>query len=255
MLKQIKVISLACLLGSGASAQQAPEIKDLYDAAIIIEQQVTLGAVLVLAATDYANASNIIADESFNQAHVTAAQLTSYNDTVDVVAAMDFSAAENASELFTAEYDSAMIMLGMSVDELSAASASVMAASVIASKALVADTRPESLALQNYLKDIDITEEMRVDYNNALDAVGKWTQLSGAYLAASNNTSLTSSIDNYAHSNNIVVGNYTAVEYNYSKDEYLITWSGEGTGWTQYTISNQKTADDLYDFASAYTQE
>ena len=255
MLKQIKVISLACLLGSGASAQQAPEIKDLYDAAIIIEQQVTLGAVLVLAATDYANASNIIADESFNQAHVSAEQLTSYNDAVDVVAAMDFSAAENASELFTAEYDSAMIMLGMSVDELSAASANVMAASVIASKALVADTRPESLALQNYLKDIDITEEMRVDYNNALDAVGKWTQLSGAYLAASNNTSLTSSIDNYAHSNNIVVGNYTSVEYDYSKDEYLITWSGEGTGWTQYTISNQKTADDLYDFASAYTQE
>jgi hypothetical protein len=255
MLKQTKIISLACLLGSGASAQQAPEIKDLYDAASVIEAQVTLGAILTLAATDYANEGNIIADAAFEQAHVTSTQLTTYNDAVDVVAAMDFSAAENASDLFKAEYDSAMIMLGMSVDDLTAASATLMAASVIASKALTADTRPESLALQNYLSNIEITEEDRLDYNNALDTVGVWTQLSGAYLTASNNESLTTSIDNYASTNSIVVGNYSSVEYNFVKDEYLITWEGEGTGWTQYTASNQVSAVDLYDYASAYTQE
>jgi len=82
-----------------------------------------------------------------------------------------------------------------------------------------------------------------------------WTQLSGAYLTASNNESLTTSIDNYASTNNIVVGNYSSVEYDFVKDEYLITWEGEGTGWTQYTASNQVSAVDLYDYASAYTQE
>ena len=255
MLKQTKIISLACLLGSGVNAQQAPEIKDLYDAASVIEAQVTLGAILTLAATDYANEGNIIADAAFEQAHVTSTQLTTYNDTVDVVAAMDFSAAENASDLFKAEYDSAMIMLGMSVDDLTAASATLMAASVIANKALTADTRPESLALQNYLSNIEITEADRLEYNNALDTVGVWTQLSGAYLTASNNHSLTTSIDNYAATNNIVVGDYSSVEYDFGRDEYLITWEGEGTGWTQYTTSNQVSAVDLYDYASAYTQE
>ena len=53
--------------------------------------------------------------------------------------------------------------------------------------------------------------------------------------------------------NNIVIGEYTSVDFVFDTNEYIITWGdqGEGTGWTQYTASNNKTADELYDHAQS----
>jgi hypothetical protein len=50
-----------------------------------------------------------------------------------------------------------------------------------------------------------------------------------------------------------VIGEYTSVDFVFDTNEYIITWGGqgEGTGWTQYTASNSKTADELYDHAQS----
>ena len=57
-----------------------------------------------------------------------------------------------------------------------------------------------------------------------------------AFMAAANNTELTTSIDNYTASNNIMVGTYTAITYTQAVDEFVISWddSGYGTGWNGY---------------------
>ena len=221
------ITAALCLTGSGLQAQQTLEVQGLQEAASIIEQQVSLAAVLAYAA--------------------------SYQTSVDLVLAMDFSAAETASELFSAEYESAMLELGMSVDELSEASAALMSTSVIAEMAATADTRPEGLALQEVLSNIEITQEDVDTYNQALSAVSGMAQLSGAFFAASQNEALTSSIDTYANTNNISIGEYTSVSFEFDTNEYIITWGeqGEGTGWSQYTSSNNMSADELYDHAQS----
>ena len=119
MLKQLIPIGLLCLSVSEARAQQTLEVQDLQEAATIIHQQVQLAALLAYAATDIAGQGQIVANESLSEAIVTNGMLANYQASVDLVLAMDFSVATTASELFSAEYASAMLELGMSVDELS----------------------------------------------------------------------------------------------------------------------------------------
>ena len=176
--------------------------------------------------------------------------LHDYQASVALVLAMDFSEAETAAELFTSEYESAMLELGMSVDELADASAALMSTSVVAEMAATADTRPEGLALQTVLSNIEVTQADVDTYNQALSAVSGMAQLSGAFFAASQNAALTSSIDTYTNTNNISIGEYSSVSFEFDTNEYIITWGeqGEGTGWTQYTSGND-TSEDLYDHA------
>jgi hypothetical protein len=177
--------------------------------------------------------------------------LENYQASVDLVMAMDFSEAETASELFSAEYASAMLELGMSVDELAEASAAIMSVSIVAEMAATADTRPEGVALQEVLANTSVTQDQIDSYNTALGAVSSMAQVSGAFFAASQNAALTSSIDAYVQSNNITIGEYTSVDFVFDTNEYIITWGdqGEGTGWTQYTSDGNTTAEELYDHA------
>lgn len=254
MLKQLIPIGLLCLSVSEARAQQTLEVQDLQEAATIIHQQVQLAALLAYAATDIAGQGKIVANESLSEAIVTNGMVANYQASVDLVLAMDFSVATTASELFSAEYASAMLSLGMSVDELSEASAALMSTSVVAEMAATADTRPEGLALQEVLSNITITQENVDTYNQALSAVSGMAQISGAFFAASQNTALTNSIDTYVLDNNIAIGEYTAVSFVFDTNEYIIAWGtqGEGTGWTQYTTDGNTTAEQLYDHAQSY---
>jgi hypothetical protein len=72
-------------------------------------------------------------------------------------------------------------------------------------------------------------------------------------MAAANNSELTTSIDNYAANNNIMIGTYTSITYTQSVDEFVIAWddSGYGTGWNGYLTEDMKDADDVYG-AAAY---
>jgi len=248
MLKKLGTATLVCLSVSAAHGQQTTEVLELQEAATIIHQQVELAAIMSYAATDLAGQGYIVANESLAQAVVTHGMISDYNAAVDLVLAMDFSVAETASELFSAEYASAMLELGMSVDELADASAALMSTSVVAEMAMTADTRPEGLALQEVLSNITVTQADADAYNDALSAVSSMAQISGAFFAASQNVALTDSIDSYVAANNITIGEYTAVNFVFDTNEYLITWGGqgEGTGWTQYTNDTNMSADELY---------
>ena len=75
-------------------------------------------------------------------------------------------------------------------------------------------------------------------------------------MAAANNNSLTNSIDSYAAQNNIIIGNYSALTYTQSIDEFVITWDnyGNATGWNGYLTDEMKEADDVYGAATYIMQ-
>jgi len=141
------------------------------------------------------------------------------------------------------------------VDVLGDATSVLMTATSVAAIAEEADTKPEQVALQEMIAtdeySLDASEVD--DYNNAIDAVADYAQQAGAFMAAANNSELTTSIDNYAANNNIMIGTYTSITYTQSVDEFVIAWddSGYGTGWNGYLTEDMKDADDVYG-AAAY---
>jgi hypothetical protein len=211
---------------------------------------------LGIGAIGYAEVGGVIVDGALDGAKVTTAMLVAYEDARSKVMNHDYATAENANQLFIQEHTAAMNNLTAAVDILGDATTVLMTATSVADTAAEADTKPEQVALQEMIAtdeySLDASEV--ADYNNALDAVAEYAQQAGAFMAAANNTELTSSIDNYATSNNIMVGTYTAITYTQAVDEFVITWDGNGTGWNGYLTDDMKDADDVYG-AGAYIMQ
>jgi hypothetical protein len=133
-----------------------------------------------------------------------------------------------------------------------------MAAVNVMETAATADTSPEQEALQGLLAQDDYSiDQSEVDaYNQAVAQVENYAQQAGAFMAAANNTELTASIDSYATQNNFLVGNYTAITYTQSVDEFVINWDndGFGSGWQGYLEEDMKTAAEIY-AAGEYVEE
>jgi hypothetical protein len=106
----------------------------------------------------------------------------------------------NAEILFQDQHTTAMANLDTAVDQLVAATAVLMEVQAVANMAANADTVQEQMAVQAVLtnNDMSISAADVSSYNNALGAVQTYARDAGAFLAASRNVNMTSSVDNYA---------------------------------------------------------
>lgn len=224
----------------------------------VIDDRLELSINLGIGAVGYAEVGGVIVDGSLDGAKVTEAMLLAYQDAAAQVLAHDYETAQTANQMFIQEHNATMNDLTLAVDVLADATSVLMTATSVIEVAAQADTSPEQVALQNMIA----TDEYSIDaaeveaYNTALTNVEQLAQEAGAYLAAANNTALTSSIDSYTANNNIVVGTYSALTYTQSMDEFIIIWDqqGNGTGWKGYLTNDMKTAQDVYG-ASQYILE
>jgi hypothetical protein len=253
--------TLALLVnGSGLLAQEFNQtgdqkIQSLINTISIIDNRLQLSINLGIGAVGYAEVGGVIVDGALDGSKVTEAMLVAYENARDSVLTHDYATATNANQLFIQEHTAAMNSLVNAVDVLGDATSVLMTATSVAAIAEEADTKPEQVALQEMIAtdeySLDASEVD--DYNNAIDAVADYAQQAGAFMAAANNSELTTSIDNYAANNNIMIGTYTSITYTQSVDEFVIAWddSGYGTGWNGYLTEDMKDADDVYG-AAAY---
>ena len=264
-MKQLKKLTVAGTLavlvnGSGVLAEDFSQtgdqkIQSLINTISIIDNRLQLSINLGIGAVGYAEVGGVIVDGALDGSKVTEAMLVAYEDARDSVLAHDYATATNANQLFIQEHTAAMNSLVEAVDILGDATSVLMTATSVAEFAEEADTKPEQVALQEMIAtdeySLDASEVD--DYNNAIDAVADYAQQAGAFMAAANNSELTTSIDNYAANNNIMIGTYTSITYTQSVDEFVIAWddSGYGTGWNGYLTEDMKDADDVYG-AAAY---
>ena len=246
--------------GSGLLAQEFNQtgdqkIQSLINTISIIDNRLQLSINLGIGAVGYAEVGGVIVDGALDGSKVTEAMLVAYENARDSVLTHDYATATNANQLFIQEHTAAMNSLVNAVDVLGDATSVLMTATSVAAIAEEADTKPEQVALQEMIAtdeySLDASEVD--DYNNAIDAVADYAQQAGAFMAAANNSELTTSIDNYAANNNIMIGTYTSITYTQSVDEFVIAWddSGYGTGWNGYLTEDMKDADDVYG-AAAY---
>ena len=250
-------LSLALVTASvAANAQDGSTMtgQEKIDALLVsigdINARIELNGYNTVGAVGYATIGGVIEDDAMSEGLITEQELNSYLQAKDLVLEHDYAVAQTAEQLFTQEYAGAMVNLNLAVDTLTDATSVIMSAVAVAEVASVADTKPEQAALQDMLStdEFSITGEEVAQYNDAVVAVEGYAQQAGAFMAAANNTELTSSIDSYAAQGNFVVGSYTAITYTQSVDEFVITWAdaGFGTGWSGYLSNDMKSAGEIY---------
>lgn len=203
---------------------------------------------LSLGATYYATHGGVIIDGGLDAAQITQQMMDDYNAAITAVINAEYATAQT---VFMDAHEAAMVNLNASIDQLVNATTVLSSVGAVAEMAAAADTTQEQVALQNVLASdpgLQVTQVEVDNFNQSLDAVGSYAREAGAFLAAANNTSLTSAVDNFAATNGVAVGAYTAITFHQTMDQYIITWANDGfaAGWQGYNTGNIKDAADIY---------
>jgi hypothetical protein len=239
---------LALLLATPSAALADQTISQLEATAQAIQSQLQLSNTLSLGATYYATTGGVIEAGALDTAQITQQMMDDYNAAIDAVVNSTYATAQT---IFMDAHNAAMSNLNTSVDQLVSATTVLSSVGAVAEMAATADTTQEQVALQNVLVSdpgLQVTQVEVDNFNQSLDAVGSYAREAGAFLAAANNSSLTSAVDSFAASNNVAVGAYTAITFHQTIDQYIITWgdSGFAAGWSGYNTDNMIGAQDLY---------
>ncbi len=218
--------------------------------------QVNLSRTLMVGSTYYAGVGGIAPDGSVTQAQLTATMVSAYNDAYQTVLDTSYY---NTQMLLEDQADVAMENLDTAVDALVAATATFATVGAVAEMAADASTGTvdDQLEAQAALEatDMTITEADVQEFNTAVADVEKYAQEAAGFLAASRNTGITDTADNWAASNNVSVASYTAVTYDATTDLLFMEFANQtytSISFQNYLVNDFKTADDIYNTGIAY---
>lgn len=244
-----KTAALFCLSVSAAHAD--PAITDLQWSAQMILNQLSIAQNLTAGAAYNAEQGNVIEPGVMQTAAITEQMRLDYNSDIQGVIDATYY---NAEILFQDQYAATMVNLDSAVDNLVAATAVLMEVQVVANMAANADTVQEQLAFQAVLTNNDMTISAAdvSNYNTALGAVQAYARDAGAFLAASRNTNMTSTVDAYAANSGTSLYGAT-VAYSATADILNVTADGAfGIGFQGFLGGNTVTLEEVY--AAGYGQ-
>jgi hypothetical protein len=248
--------ALVCLTASGATAEQT--YSDLATAANNIMDQVNLSMTLTTGASYYAGVGGIAPDGSVTQAELDAAIVDAYNNAYDTVLNTTYY---NTQTLLEDQHDLAMTNLSTSVDALVEATTTFATVGAVAEMA--AEASAGTVQDQEQVQDILATTDMTItdadvaEYNSALADVEKYAQEAAGFLAASVDTRITDTSDQWAASNSVSVASYTSVTYDATTDMLFMQFANDTGGYMSiqfdgYLTGSFKTAEDIYNTGIAY---
>jgi hypothetical protein len=238
-----KAVALLCLSASVAHAE--PTMTNLQGSAQTILNQLSAAQSLTAGAVYSAGQGDILAPGIMQTATVTEQMRLDYN--ADVQGVID-ATYYNAELLFQDNYVATMANLDTAVDNLVAATAVLMEVQAVANMAANADTVQQQMAVQAVLtnSDMTITAADVSNYNNALGAVQSYARDAGAFLAASRNTTMTSTVDAYASTSGTSLYGAT-VAYSATADIMNISATNVfGIGLQGLLQANTVTLADVY---------
>lgn len=238
-----KTLALFCLSASAAHAD--PTITGLNQSAQTILNQLNAAQSLTAGAVYSADQGDILAPGVMQSAAITEQMRQDYNGDIQTVIDATYYSAEI---LFQDKYVETRANLDTAVDQLVAATAVLMEVQAVANMAAQADTVQEQMAFQTILSNNDMTISAAdvSNYNTALGAVQTYARDSGAFLAASRNANMTSTVDAYAANSGASLYGAT-VTYSPSLDILNVTAAGAfGIGFQGFLGSNTVTLEEVY---------
>jgi hypothetical protein len=247
MLKLTKTLALAFLSVSAATQVLAEQtMTNLNQSAQAILSQISASQILTAGAVQAAGSGDILNTGVMQTASISDSMQNSYNNAIQAVIDANYY---GSHELFMDKHEEAMQNLSASVDNLVDATLVLATAAAVADMAAAADTVPEQQAMQAMLEnspELAVTDAEQGNYNNALASVQEYAREAGAFLAAANNTMLTSTVDNYAANANVNLYNGFAA-YSATAD-ILNVAAGDtfGIGFMGFMAGNGVSAEDIY---------
>lgn len=219
---------------------------NLNQSAQAILSQISASQILTAGAVQAAGSGNVLDTGVMQTAVISDSMQDSYNSAIQAVIDANYY---GAHELFMDKHEAAMQNLSASVDNLVDATLVLATAAAVADMAAAADTVPEQQAMQAMLEnspELAVTDAEQGNYNNALASVQEYAREAGAFLAAANNTMLTSTVDNYAANANVNLYNGFAA-YSATAD-ILNVAAGDtfGIGFMGFMAGNGVSAEDIY---------
>lgn len=219
---------------------------NLNQSAQTILNQISASQILMAGATQAATNGDVLNVGVMQTAAINDTMQNNYNNAIQAVIDANYY---GAHELFIDRHEQAMQNLNASVDNLVDATLVLATAAAVADMAASADTVPEQQAMQAMLEnspELAVTDAEQGDYNNALASVQEYAREAGAFLAAANNTMLTSTVDNYAANANVnLYGGFVA----YSATADILNVSAGNTfgiGFMGFMARNGVSAEDIY---------
>lgn len=219
--------------------------------------QINQSRVLMVGANYYAGVGGIAPDGSVTQAQLNDTLVSAYND---AIATVQSSTYYNTQMLLEDQHNVAMDNLSLAVDDLVSATATFATVAAVADMAsdAASGTVDDQLQAQEILNttDMTISDADVEEYNTSLAAVEDFAQQAAGFLAASRNTGITDTADNWASSNNVSVTSYTSVTYDATTDMLFMEFATSNytsIGFQGYLVNDFKTADDIYNTGIAYT--
>ena len=218
--------------------------------------QVNLSRTLATGASYYAGVGGIAPDGSVTQAQLNTAIVDAYNDAYNTVLSTTYY---DTSTLLVDQHDIAMENLSTSVDALVDATLTFATVGAVAEMAAEASggTPEDQMEVQDILatNDMTITEGDVEEYNTAVADVEKYAQEAAGFLAASTDTRITDTTDNWAANNNVSVATYTNVTYDATTDLLFMEFANQtytSISFQGYLQGSFKSAEDIYNTGIAY---
>lgn len=213
---------------------------------------------LATGASYYAGVGGIAPDGSVTEASLDQIIIEAYNTAYDNVLNAEYY---NTQMMLQDQHDMAVANLRTSIDALVAATSTFATVGAVAEIAAEASggSPDDQLQAQQILAmtDMTISEADVAEYNKALADVEKYSQEAAAFLAASVDTRITDTSDQWASSNNVSVAAYTSVTYDATTDLLFMQFANDADGYMKiqfdsYLTGNFKTAEDIYNTGIAY---
>ncbi len=219
---------------------------DLKVAAQTIDAQLDLARSLSNNLHGYGHSTNVVESGVTDVALISEQMVTAYNGAITNVLNASYL---NAQDIMLEQHNTAIDNLHVAIDSLTAATAVLATVSTVADMAESANTTQDQMQVQQALAttDMTITEADVDNYNTALTDVNTYASEAGAFLAAANNTQLTSAVDSFAATSNVAVAAYTAVSYQQNIDQMIITWDANTyMSFSGYNTDNTVSAEEIY---------
>ena len=238
---KLKLLLVGLFLSVCGPALADQTMTDLKTAAQRIEAQLSLANSLSISLNTYGQSASIVSDGSVDPALIDQQMVEAYNNAIDTVLNTSYLTAQ---DVLVDKHTVAVSNLQTAINDLVSATSVLATVSTVAEMASDANTTQDQLQVQQALAttDMSITTADVDNFNNALGAVESYAQQAGAYLAASQDTNITSAVDNYAAANNVAVASLTAVTYTQNIDRLVFEFGNaaylEFNGsFTEQTIS------------------
>lgn len=228
-----------------SQTDSAGTIQQLIDASASIIDTVDQGHYAVQGLSYYAGIGGIAPVDTIDQAILTQEQMTAYNTALASVTNAVFY---NTQMLLQDAHEAEMVQLETAVDDFVAATTSMITVVNIFEMASSANTVTEQQQVQDYIQDnnVQLTQTQVDNYNQSLESVQTHAINAAAFLAASNNESLTSANDQVSQDYNYNVSQMN-VAYNAVQDSITFYYNDQAFhGMYGFLTNSMKTLEDIY---------